>query len=663
MNRPVPVSSILALAVFAAFAAFAPAARANDARLITLVPADAAAVWSWEANPGSERLASELEQVLDAVLDAQFDDWTFEALDALGLPEEVMVEVRGVRNVLTSVGALVPWRELLRDDAVLVRTTSPMVPGCDTHGVLLISRPDAQRLPAIEQGLAGLFGALAGVAPGAVRYDIHRDATLGAPVYQLTLRGDQPIPWLQVAVVDGVLLAAAGAEGFRRAGALLREQPTNAETTTRLGQPVEERLHRLVDSPRFRKAVAELPRGAAGMWYLDVPAFTSDADELAELVAGRAFHAGPWQALLADALELANSVDTLAGSLECQGDRVVQQTFTRFSEGAPRLLLDSLAAPGSGELLSYVPADVIALDMRGPVDLVPAWHQATEHLKQTWGPAENLFWAADVLQAGMDLFLDRDLLPWLGSEHVAMTLPSRSNPSAKELTDTVVLWKLRDRDGAANCLRRVDGVLERVLPKLVGKVQEWLVAAEVPYGFDIRMGPAEGMFRGLRRIEFELPMLSVPPVTYGLMGNQLILTTSERALSGCLDVAAGEADGLELHPLLAGALARHDLCSLSLRPLERELAQTVAMLGGFENMLQSFASQAAQNDPQAGAVLTHLDGLLAKAITVLGAFDFLDEAVTLGTVSPDGHARHETTTWQLTPQRGMPVTPLALGSR
>lgn len=385
-------------------------ARPSD--LLDLVPANTAAVWSWRSTPGSERLSTELEQVLDAVLTARLDEWALDAAAFAGVPQEFLAELAGLRNVATSVGGVVPWRELLRDEVTVARTR------CDRDGLgfLVLSRPSAERLSTVEQGLAGLMGTLAVTVNGALRYDITSHPALDGQVHQLTARGPVERAVLQVAVVDGVVVGASGQEGFDAALALLA------------GEPGAERL---TDNPRALPGLMSLTPGAPGRWWVDLDALGADAEELASLLGERAFHGGTWQVLVNESLGAGSALEWQSGSLVCSPTEVATSTLSRFREDAPADLLASLTTPAPAELLEFVPADAIALTMRGQVDLLPAWNRRLETFRQECDWAEDLLWLADMGQATLDLWFDRDVLSWLGSPHVSMTLPSRTNPSAR----------------------------------------------------------------------------------------------------------------------------------------------------------------------------------------------------------------------------------------
>jgi hypothetical protein len=625
-NEPiVATTELVSLAIEPAASAFVAPAAAQP--LLALVPGDAAAVWSWRSGSGTTELESRLETSLDAFVDARFDSWIFDTAEIAGLPPEVLREVEAIRNVLVTVGAIVPWRELVRGDFVLARCGEAPL-GDSGRGILLMSRPHADHVANLEAQLGSVLGALAGTIGAPVRYDITHNDTLEVPVYQLTLRGPHEKPLVQAAVKDGLVLLGSGRGCLDGAAALIANQDVT----------------RLVDDPRFHRDLTQVPRDAAGLWYVDVAALDANPADLTAMLADRGLMDGPWEAMIVEALRLPEALDSLSGVVTCEYDAVVCESTTRFREDAPHVAIAGLSEPMDPELMGYVPGDSLSFTMRGQVDLVPVWKNGLANMQQEWPAMEEVFWFGEIVQATLDLWVARDVLPWLGASHVSMTMPSRAMSGQ---TDSVTLFQLADRDGAASCLRRIDGVLERVIPRLADKLAAWTEEAQLPWPVGIQHGKSDGMWRGLSKITIQAGPIPVPPISYGLVGNMLVLTSSERALTWCMAVAAGEEDGLEVHPLLADHVGRDDLTSLQLHPLATELQGTVAMLGMVEGMLRGMTNAAAQNDPHIGEVMVQVTDLFAKLDSVLSTFDYLGDAVTVGTRDEGGLVRRQQTTYSL----------------
>lgn len=658
-----PRAARLAPALLSALLLLAPGVRAQVGSLITpasapvpapdqagpgdllgVVPAGTASVMTWRSGPDTARLESELGEVADALLEARFDRFLFDSLDRLGAPRELTQELAAIRNLMTTVSNVVPWSDLVSNEIVYAETPVPaMLPDTDAPSMLLACRPDPAQLEDIENGLAAVLGALAGTVGTSVRYDIEVDDQ-DTTIYEITLRSAGDPALLQVAVHGDTLLMGLGETYFRQALALTRGEPGP----------------RLADTPRFRRAFGELGHDASGRSYLDVPMVLGGVEDSTSLLADHAFQAGFWPGLINDALQLGQSLDTVAGTVRCRGDRVVTASLTHFQGETSPVVRSGLPETARGGLLEFVPADATSLTMRGKVDIAPAFRFACDQFRRAWGPAADLLWMGEVTGAAMDLRIERDVLPWLGAEHVSMTLPSRRGGNGQ---DQVLLARLDDRAGARTCLNRIDGVLELTLPRLVGQLKEWTAGNEALQELDIQVTPAEGLFGNLKRLKvtgLQLPF-PIPTLTYGLMGDLFVLTTSEDALQSCLAVAAGEEDGLWEHELLGELMLSDDLAGVSLVPTGRQLAEQAAMVRGLGGMVaglfSSAASQAERQHRDQGrpgepdgtlrAAADTVNGLVGRLADVLDTIDFLGDVVTVESSRDGGLARFETSTYQL----------------
>lgn len=599
------------------------------ADLVDAVPAGTASVCSWISGPETAQLEAEVLEVVDAIVAARFDDFVFDTMGIMGASEELVTELSAIRNLFTSVGGVVPWTDLVGHQLVYAETAAkPFLPGCDVPSMLFITQPEAHRMEALEAGLNGVLGAFAARMAGPIRYDIERQPELATTIYKLTLRtehGDTAM--LSVAVLDDTILFGLGQEYFETSLALLR----GAE------------LPRLTDSNRWHEAFGDLPIYAAGCTYLDVPQMVHGLDDLAGLITDSTFNGGLWQGFLNETFELAGAIDTVATTIDCRGDQLVTASLTRLSPNTPALVRSGLAQPSSGELLEYVPHDVIAFNSRGGVDLDPAWQWTREKLSSEWSAGDDLLWLAELAQATLDLWIDRDLLSWIGSEHLSMTVPGDTGAAPQ----TVFISKLADRAGAQRCIGRLEGVLKVLLPRLVGGVQNLLSENELDLPFDVAIVPAEGVYPGLKQLKITVGQLPLPTMTYGFMGNLFVATTSERALERSLAVAVGEEDGLWDHDLLAEHMGRNDLCTVSMVPVGQQITETVSAIAGAHTMVRGLIGGAVANDPQASAVLDQVTVLVDRVTDIMLKVDFLGDAVTISEVREGGMARYELTTQAL----------------
>jgi len=594
--------------------------------LVEIVPPDTTAFWSWRSGEETQLVEERALSVLDALHEAEFDEFLFEALTELGVDAQVVTELRGVRNVLASLSGVVPWRDLVRHEFLYAESTG--------SGRLIAARPDPARFEEIERGLAGFLGSAATLMIGPVRYDIETDETSGTRTYALSLRGPGQRALVRIAVGHGTFLLGTSDPYFHAALGLLEGGDG----------------HRLVDAPRYVEAYGNLDYYAPGRMYMDMRMLASDLDEFAEHLGERRFQAGFWQSLLNDVVGLADSVETIVTTTQCLGYTVSTETWTRFDEEASEMVRAGLAKPASVELMKYVPGDAVAFDMRGDVDPRPVLNWLRDAWKADWSGAENALWASEVFEAFMGMSLEKDVLSWLGSEQVAITVPHRRSRRDRGWTEEVMICRVRDPEGTRKCLERVEGIFEALAPPLIEKLNAFLQQSGVPFNFTAQITPARGDFAELRKLRVVAFPLPIPSMNYGMVDDMFVFASSPQALESCLEVTRGERPGLEDRPLLAGLVGRDDLCSAKMHPADQavtELSGTLQTISGVLTQVRGGMEGQADVPPEALRGIDLGIELIAKVDEVLAVFDFLGDSVTTSEERRGGTARYELTTIEI----------------
>ena len=616
------------------------AAPAASRALLDIVPADGVSVWHKHSTPQTALLDAHAMDVVDTIMDARFDQLIFDSLDMAGADPGLMAEVHSLRNVIKTMGALVPWRDMVQGEFVYAESGRHAFGGeMAVPGLLFACRPDGDTMVELERTLAALMAGVAVAIPVHMRYDIYEEPTVvttvsgGTPQagvttdtrrYRVVFPAGSDIPVFDLAFHEDTVLLGLGEPFFNQALDLLRggEGP------------------KLAAEPRFLAAFDGLPEDAAYHRYVDVRARIDNMKDVAGLLAAKEFNGGTLQSLLNESFRLFDHVDTVATAARCHGDQLLLETMTRFDAehlAGDGMLTAGIARPASAAILDYVPAEAVGFDMRGEVDLVPIWRQAMDGLAQGGGLMGEVLWMAGVMGAAADFSIERDLLSWMGSEHVVVTLPARGPGTVAGQTDTVVLWQLDDAHAAKKCLNRLEAVCTAAGPRVMGGLQELLAEIDPELSVDVTLSQADGMYPMLNEVAVTgVPMLQLPEITYGVLGKTVVLTTSERALETCLATMVGEEDGLGEHALASHLVGRNDLTSARLHSYGQVVAEMqgmVAMIGAFSGgMLGSLtAGTEAEWIPQQASEL------LSRVGDVIGAFDFLGDAVTWSELRPGGH--------------------------
>jgi hypothetical protein len=603
------------------------------------VPAGTHALWHRRATPETALLDSCVMDVIDATIDARFDQFTLDALTTAGVDAGLMAYIASFRNTFQTVGAVVPWRELLAEEFFYSQSMSPPFSAdMDIPSMLLGARPRPARLKTLETSLAGLMGACAALLGSNGLYDIHTETDsqgIETRIYRLGVPAFENVALLQMGVREGAILIGLGESYFRQALQLMEGQ----------GE-----VHALMDDLRFVAAFADLPPNAPGHSYLDVSAVLERAEDVtataAGLLAKHEFNGGLLQSMLNESFQLAGHMDTVASTTRCKGRQVITETMTRFHPETARshpMYSAGLAKPASHELFGYVPADAEAFTMRGEVDLLPVYRYSLERLQESTPYAGDVIWVFGILEAVVDMSLEHDLLPWLGNEHISITMPSRVKYPEPGETDTVVICNLEDPTAAKKALQRFESVFQATAPRLIEKLQALCKDNGLPWVPNVTLSPATGSFRSLRRLEIQLGPIPIPKITFGVLGGLLVLSTNETAVMSCMSVAAGEEDGLEMHALGKALLARDDLTSARLEPYGLRMAQTTAGIQTMGGVLNSVLRPMVEKNPGLGTFLDMTSDFLGRVTTVFASVDFLGDGLTTSERRLDGLGSYERT--------------------
>jgi hypothetical protein len=224
-----------------------------------------------------------------------------------------------------------------------------------------------------------------------------------------------------------------------------------------------------------------------------------------------------------------------------------------------------------------------------------------------------------------------------------MTMPDRGPYPRAGHQDALLLCRLDDPDGARRFFSRLEAVCHAAAPRILEGLQEKLHQLDEGLSLDVRLVPAEGLFPSLRQLEVEIhgvPLPPIPKVTFGVVGRLLVVTTSGGALQAAMAVAAGEAPGLEEHPLAAGLLGRDDLASARLARHSRDVAEAVGAVGSLEHAARFVLGFAPEGEGTTRARET-CARICERLRRVVQSFDFLGDELVTSRAQDGGLARYE----------------------
>lgn len=605
-----------------------PAARPQE--LAALVPEDAFSLIRTRSDPSMDFVMEANEGVWKAIKEARFHETLLKALHAAGTAPADVERARGLFDLGATLLGNVAWEELVQNEMVYAEfAESPFdFAPMGVRSYVGAFRPAAASVPALERSLTDLLSGISLLSDDLSLVRAERPGDVPTRTCSLVLGGSQPL--FELAVRGDVILLGIGAGPFQRSLALLEGRSEAS----------------LVRTSRFLGAVGESHLAASSLYYLDVERMVQGLiDSMGPQILKQA--EGDWRVRqgLEDLRGLLDVVDTSVTTVRAEGRTVVSECWTRFDPAAAATsnpIFASFCQPGDVTgLMDYVPADALAFSVSGGIDLRPLCAWIAERMPTYVPEAADAMVLFNGVQAAFDLSLQDDLLSWLGSPSVVISLPAQRPILGGK--DSVSICQLRDPAGARKVLARIEAVYEALVPPLLARLESELQGFQGSMALPrIEFGDAHGSVPGLKRLSVSIsipgfPLPPLPEMLYGVVGNQLIFTTSEEALLYVMGVAAGEADGWTDHPIMtAGRRPEGPVTSCSYQPVGdqlREVAMVMGAVGGFVTM---GANQVAREDPQAAVFATLLADVLPAVTRILQSLDFLEDQVDYSELRNDG---------------------------
>jgi len=374
----------------------------------------------------------------------------------------------------------------------------------------------------------------------------------------------------------------------------------------------------ILDSARYKEAMAKLPRMEDGESFVDVATLFATLRMLPAMVVAHAPGDPDAQAMVA-------VVDKLLGHLDMI-DYVasVQHTegFTNLSDSLAKLKPTAQASglypvfanqPAVTEYHSLVPGDALSFSVSAGIDFHALYKFVENFVAKEIPEGATLLEEWQEVQEEVGLNLDAEVLSPLGGGFVFYTVPA-AVPNPMRPADTVVMLKAKDR---ASLQALVDKGLERL--------REHCEAENIMFNVSPVAGTDPYVFKSVM-FQF-LPMLQP---CYGFVDDYLVITTSSGAAGKLALLKQGKAPNVLTNPNVQKLRPpKGPVCSVDYTNLQSEIqqqAQVVGMMGMQMMAIRSFLPQMAD----AGLVEKVLL-LVPRLAPVIQAFDFLEHELTSST--------------------------------
>ncbi|MCZ6653314.1 MAG: hypothetical protein O7D91_09855, partial [Planctomycetota bacterium] len=280
---------------------------------------------------------------------------------------------------------------------------------------------------------------------------------------------------------------------------------------------------RLVDTPRYREAMAQLPKPEDSVTFMDVHNVFSMVrgfvDGLIESEADS--DSGKEAKILGNLIHQVDIIDYVAVTEETDGLRTVAHSVAKMTEGARskklcKALVDQKPITG---LLEHVPASASGYSATSGVDLGMLYSWGKDMLEHNFdeGPQWLARWAE--WQQVNEFNLQDEILSWIDGGMIGITFPGAIQTGFGASQDIVLKIKVNDDAKARDSFFRQLG----------------------RFGEALTMAPAADVnVEGFRSISHVMMIMFGMKITAGVDKGWLYISNSAPAINKCLATAAGD---------------------------------------------------------------------------------------------------------------------------
>ncbi|MEE8384598.1 MAG: hypothetical protein V3S01_01595 [Dehalococcoidia bacterium] len=622
--------------------------------LAKALPADVFVAVAVKGNPEREFLSRYWDGVIQEFLNQGIleDIWDL-ITDAV--PDENLEEFEETRERFGELAKAVDWKNLLEKEMIYAGRFSalPMGEGLNNQ-TLLMGRMSKKQAEANYEGLKAILGEIEKLVTlhageGVVKLTETKEDGVAMAVFGLA---DYPGLGLTVAQWKDVLaLSFVGDDILRDAMGLLRG------TSKQTG---------LIDTPRFKKAFADLPAAEDSLVFFDIEGMISpmrslftgiaaaeakkaekakkaEEDEGGEEVEGEEVDEEEadrdvWLGAVSSILSDLSIVDYMAVVEWTEGYRVFSESHTKLKPDAKKSPLYAVIAgnkPIKG-FEKFVPQEAVSFSCSSGINLSKLYQYligfVTKHVP---GGKETVAGFEAMQKEEWELEIDKDILKLFDG---SMAWADMGN-------NWFLLAKVADEEKAAGLISRllaaVNGMLGTENALMTTEVE---VAGEK--GFIQISHPMMLMLGGLR-----------PPVV-GCAEGYLIVGSSAKTVATCLDTSRGD------HPNITKSKRWQkealtpksgSVDSISFTDQSNLGAEMQQMLGGLSMGLGMAGMFAQDLPPEVHKLLSTLPPLLVKLGAVAGKLDFYQSSASYSTFDGSRWQTYKVQNYKTPPPKAPPA--------
>ena len=518
----------------------------------------------------------------------------------------------------------VHWGDLFAKEIVFAERLGALTPD-----LVVLCRSADDSVATNLQGLKDMLDAVAALSD---EVKVTEDTVRGLKVWTL---GAEGFPMtLHVFNQGNIIGIVAGAKAMNEVVALL----TGDKSVTAL-----------VDTPRFQKAMKELPPPEDMAGFFDFQLLMRNLDQMFTSIFEQHHPNGGDSAeaerrgkqMVVKLLGEFNFFDYSAMVSRTDGLREVTTSTARVRADAldkPLCRMVTARKPFA-RFDQYIPQNAAGFSVSSFIDLEALYGATLDFIRQNVPEGEAVLAQWAELQKGMDFDIKGDLFSWWSGEMVSVSLPPAvAGPFASE--DFVLFIRVKDGKLAA---AKVNAGIDR-LATLLREHEQNLMLADVT---DVQ---AEG-FRSITH-----PIIAMQGLKFlvGVVGDQLVISNSSAGINACLATAAGKAPSIASNERFKkeGLTPKGPVCSASfsdLSKLGQQLGTVFFMVG--------MAGQMIPDEPETRPIKAII-GILGRLSPAINKIDFFSSSASVVTFDGQAWSTEQVLNYKPTPPpTSAPATP------
>ena len=220
-------------------------------------------------------------------------------------------------------------------------------------------------------------------------------------------------------------------------------------------------VKRLIDRPNYRKAMQALPEPENARFFCDMNGlFTGLIEGMGciekVIPESKVNEAAPWLRAVRRGFDHLRFMDCFASVETTDGFSTHEYTVTLFTPDAESkpLYRAFCSTPAIERFDRFVPKEAVSFSVSSVVDLGAVYKTVLTFIEEDIPGGQDVLTQWADLQTQMNFNIETDLLSWLGSECISVTMPPATPSPFGGGSDSVLLMQIKDTEKAQETIER-----------------------------------------------------------------------------------------------------------------------------------------------------------------------------------------------------------------